>query len=266
MARFFCILCFVATTNISFAQTDNVVDKKNSLQFNFGFIHSRMIDQGYTNSHLLFRGTNPTFDLRYGRKTNRYFFNVSLEASVGKVKSQSDNLPSDFYLIYPSITYARKIKSYTVSGKENTFFAGIHFSSINYYLENEAVFDNIDIFSLHGIYINFSNRLRLSKNQSLQLTYLMPVIVYANRVLWNGGASAFTYYDRDHVIRTLASHGRYLYFSVMRNIQLDADYTLRISKRTDFEVKYRFFYSNGFTQSPIHIYTNELLVGLKLKF
>jgi len=229
-------------------------------------VHSRLIDQGYTHSRLLFRGTNSKFGLGYSRETHKSIFDFSALASSGKMESKSGNLPSNLTLIHPSIGYLRKIKTYKLSKKENAFFAGIHLSSINYYLENEPVIDNIDIVSLHGIYFNFRNRLTLTKNQSFQLTYLMPAIIYENRVLWNSGASNITYSDRDNILKTLMTRGRFSYFNVLRNVQFKAEYIVRLSDGADFDIQYGFFYLNSFKDAPIHLYSNELLLGLKFKF
>jgi hypothetical protein len=240
--------------------------KHNNIQISYGMVHSRMIDQGYTSSNLLFRGTNSKFNLGYGRETDRYIFNFVIAASFGKLASKGDNLPSDFYLIHPSIEYVRKIAKYRLLKKESHFFAGVHLSSINYALQNSEVIDNIDVFSLHGIYLNFTNRLKLNGKQSLQLTWLIPTMVYSNRVLWKGGASKLNFDDKDHLFRTLTTNGKYSYFDVSGNIQFRADYIFKIGKNADFEIKYRFFYADNFIQTPVHIYSNEVLVGLKFKF
>lgn len=240
--------------------------KKNNLQISFGFVHNRLINVGYTNSQLLFRGTNAKFGLGYGRETNNNVIKFSAEASFGDVRSKSGNLPSSFVLIHPSLTYLRTVKEYRAFEKENIFFAGIHLSSINYLLENEPIFDNIDIFSLHGIYLGFSNRLVLNKTNRLHVTYVMPVLVYENRVLWNGGASDITYDDRDHLLKTLVTRGQFSYFSIARNIQFEADYIVSIGRNTDLEIGYRFSYLNVFSEAPIRMYSNELLFGLKFRF
>jgi hypothetical protein len=168
--------------------------------------------------------------------------------------------------VHPSIEYLRKIRKYDFAGKENELSAGIHVSSINYILENEPIIDNVDIFSMHGVYIGAHDHIKLTRKQSLQLTYLVPMAVYSNRVLWNGGASKFTYSDRENILRTLVTNGEFSYFAVFRNVQLSAHYAIILGRGADFEIRYRFFYSNNFSQPPIHFYSNEILVGFKFKF
>ncbi len=262
--------CFIAfclgISLVGYGQTENAgKEKRSSIDVNLGVVHGRFTDIGYTNSSLLFRGTNMRFGVSYTRETSKYSFVFSAMASAGKVESKGSNLPSDLIYVNPSLEYIRRLKDFQLFGKSSVLRAGIQLSSINYYLENEPVFDNIDIFSLHGMYLKFRNRLTLTERTSLQVAYSLPLIVYENRVLWNGGASSFTYEDRDEILRTLTTHGQVTYFN-LRNIQLKVDYVIRMGNSADFLIQYRFFYLNSFSDAPIRMYSNELLLGLKIRF
>ena len=239
--------------------------KKNNIQLNFGFIHSRLIDDGYS-KNLLFRGTNVKFGLGYGRETSKFIFSFLIEGSLGKIKSKSDNLPSDFYSIQPSLEYSRKIKDYLTWGKQSKLFAGLNLSSLNYFIRNEPVFDNARLLSIHGLYINISNRMQLDERQYLHFTYRLPTVVYVNRILWNGGASDLTYSDQEHLLKTLTTRGSFTYFAIFNNIELEASYTRRIGKNVDFIIFYKFRYFSSSEQASVHIYSNELLMSLKIFF
>lgn len=261
------VLCLMLVTGEASGQSENKPDGgKNSIELNAGIIQNRFIDQGYTNSRLKFSGINGKFGLGYQRHGNRYLFNFSVAASAGSLRSVSGNLPSDFYTVHVFTEYLRRIKDNVLFGKENEFFAGIHAGSLNYYLQNEPVFDNIDLFSLHGVYLSFYDKLNLSTRQSLRLSCQMPVIVFENRVLWNGGASEFTLTDRDNILKLITAHSHARFFDINKNVQLRADYIINISKKTEAEIRYRFVYLNSFEQGPVRLYSNELLLGLKFKF
>jgi hypothetical protein len=254
---------FLLLTTATFGQPDSALQKtkKNNIQVNVGFAHSRLIDEGFTQSKLLFKGTNFKAGLGYGRKSNKYIFNFLTSFSKGKVSTKESKLPTDFANINASLDYLRSVKV----SKEHHFFAGLQLSTINHIMQSERIFDNIDAFSLHGVYLNFLDEILISKKQSIQILYSMPAVVYENRALWNGGASTFAYMDQKKIFKLFTTHGKYSYFNLINNIQLKIDYSLKIGKNTDFNIIYRFFYFHDFIQAPIHIYSNELLFGLKFK-
>jgi hypothetical protein len=240
-------------------------ERKNNIQLNFGFIHSRLIDNGYS-KNLLFRGTNSKLTLRYGRETRTSIFHFSAGGSVGKIASKNSKLPSDFYTLQPSLEYLGKIRDHQLLGKQNSFFAGASLSSMNYFAINEPIFDNASLLSLHGIYFSVSNRLHLGEKRSLQLTYRLPLAVYVNRLLWNGGASDLNYTNQEHLIRTLTTNGSFRYFDVFNNVQINATYTRRLGANAEFLVTYEFRYFSRDADPSAHIYSNELLFGLKIIF
>ena len=239
--------------------------KNNSIQLKLGLIHSRLIDDGYS-KNLLFRGTNIKFGLGYGRETSKFIFNFLIEGGLGKIKSKSGSLPSDFYTLQPSLEYSRKLKDYLTWGKQSKLLAGLNVSSLNYFIINEPVFDNARLLSIHGLYISVGNRMQLDERQYLHLTYRLPTVVYVNRLLWNGGASDLTYSDQEHLLKTLTTRGSFTYFSIFNNIELEASYTRRIGKGADFIIFYKFRYFSSSEQPPVHIYSNELLMSLKIFF
>ena len=256
-------ICFI---NCSFGQTESTLTtaKKNKFQFDFGFVHSRLIDEGYTASELLIRGTNPKFRLGYGRETENYIFNFLFEASSGKVTSKSGNLPSELTNIKPTLEYLRKVKQYQLFGKNNKFFAGVNVSSSNYVLENGPVFDNSDIFSVHGIYLGLVNQIELNKSQRLQIAYFLPTVVSVNRII--DSENDFTNEDYQHPVQMLFGNKSTSYFKIGDFIQLKIGYEKKISRSTSFTATYSFFYMNSTFEAPIRMYSNELLVGLKINW
>lgn len=249
----------------SFAQVDTVATKgrKNALQFDIGAIHYRMIDEGYTQSKLPFTGTNSKFNVGYTRENGHYYFQFQLSANSGKVTSSSGHLSSDFSVIHPSIAYLLNLNLSAWSRAD--FYAGVHVSSINFVLENESAIDNLDIFSLHGIYASLQGRLKFGQ-QTIRLTYLIPVVVYSNRVLWNSGASKFTYDDKEHILKTITSNGNFQYGKIFSTVQFKVEYLLKLGNVVDLLATYQFLYSDSFIQAPIHLYSNELLMGLRFNF
>lgn len=239
--------------------------KKNSIQLSFGWMHSRLIDDGYARN-LLFRGTNSKLGLGYSRETSKYLLRFSLEGSAGKVKSKSSDLPSNFYTAQVSLDYLRSISNYELLGKQNQLFIGPGASSMNYFMINQPIFDNARLLSLHGLYVNVSNRLQLDDKRHLQLTYRLPAAVYVNRLLWNGGASELNFTDVDHPVRALTTNGSFTYVDILGNIQFNVDYGKSLGKGADFVVSYRFRYFSDAAGYDVNIYSNELLLGLKILF
>ena len=133
-------------------------------------------------------------------------------------------------------------------------------------MSDEPVINNIGLFSLHGLYLDLSDRFIINKKQHIQFTYLMPLVVYANRVLWNGGASKYTVKSAENILKTSTDNGKFYYFNISRIIQFKIDYNLKLGAITDFEVKYRFFYVGNDIEAPIHLYSNELRLGFKFNF
>lgn len=254
-------ICFI---NYSYGQTDTTLanTKKNNIQFDFGFVHSRLIDEGYTYSELLFRGTNRKFRLGYGRETATYIFNFLFEASSGKVASKSGNLASDLTNVKPTLEYLRRVKEYNLLGSKSKFFAGINLSSNNYILENSPVVDNSDVISLHGIYLGLVNQIKLNKSQQLQIAYLLPVVVSVNRII--NSENDFTNEDYKHPVQMLFDNKSTSYFNVADFIQLKIGYEKKISRSTSWTATYSFFYMNSTFEAPIRMYSNELLAGLKI--
>jgi hypothetical protein len=239
--------------------------KKNHLALNLGPMHTRLIDNGYS-TKLLLRGTTWKFDLEYGRETDKYLFNFNGEVSVGNIKSRSEDLPSDFYFVNPSLEYSRKIKHLQVFKRPLTFLTGLNLSSANYVIINQPIFDNATTLSFHGAYINMSGLLDLNEKQRLQLSYKLPTTVYINYNVWNGGASDFTQDDKEHLIRALTTRGSFHYFNLLKNIQLHAAYEWQIGRNARFLVLYKFRYVSSLSEPRSNIYSNELTTSLKILF
>lgn len=226
------------------------------LDLRFGWAHSRLIDDGYSKD-LLFRGTNSKLNLGYSRETPQYHFRFAIEGTTGKIKSKSENLPSSFHTLQPSVEYLMPVK--------HKLYIGGSLSSMNYLLINQPVFDNARLLSLHGLYFNVRKRLQLSETRHLQLTYRLPVVVYVNSLLWNGGASRLTHHDQERWLRALTTNGSFTYFDVLRNIEFTADYEKHLGERCDFIVGYKFRYFSERDDAGMNIYSNEFLIGLKIR-
>jgi hypothetical protein len=254
-------------TIVAFSQQEDVIGKakKNYIQFNLGLIHPRLMDEAYSKK-LLFRGTNWKFGLGYGRETNKYRLSFSTEGSVGKVESKSGHLPSDFYFIQASLEYLMKIRQVQLFGRQSTPLAGLSLASTNYIIINQPIFDNASVLSLHGVYFNLGGQLHLSEKNHLQLIYRLPTAVYTNHLVWNGGASDLTFDDQEHLMRTLTTRGSYGYFDLFSNVQLIADYELRLGRSAHFTAGYKFVYVSSSSATSANIYSNELLMGLKIRF
>jgi hypothetical protein len=125
------------------------------------------------------------------------------------------------------------------------------------------VIDNASIFSLHGIYLGLHNKLSLNEKHSIQLSYSLPVAVYENRVLWNAGANQYTYREIENIPRLMTTKGSASYFGIFNNVQLNIEYVIKIRDHTRVEIRYGFFYASNSIEAPIHIYSNQLLAGLK---
>src|SRR6187549_3247172 len=102
MVKHLNILLLLLISGVAFGQPEDATLKvrKNSIRLGIGLIHVRMIDDGYTDNRLLFRGTNCKFNLGYGLEMAKYSFSFSVAGSIGKVESKSGDLPSDYYLLF----------------------------------------------------------------------------------------------------------------------------------------------------------------------
>lgn len=260
------ILLLVCITVPLFGQgeTTSLKIRKSYLRLGVGIMHTRMIDEGYTDSHYLFRGTNAKLSLAYGRETENYIFNFTIEGSMGDLESKQGDLPSNYYFLEPSLEWLKPVTRYSTFGKENKLFLGAQLSSLNQGIENEKVVNNISIFSLHGMYLNVLNRLQLTQKHHLQLNYSLPVVVYENQALWNGGASKYTAHDSENIPKLLTDNGSFNYFNIFGNLQLGIDYILKTGKSTSLRVGYNFTYVNSHVESRLGFYSNDLLFELKI--
>jgi hypothetical protein len=263
--RFFLIVFLQGGAIVLFAQEESAIKpKKNYIHVNLGLMHTRQIDEGY--SKLLFRGTPWKYSLGYGRETIRYQFSASAEASLGGVESKNGNLPSDFYFIQASLEFSRKYKPIQFAGKPSSMLTGLNLSSSNYMIINQPIFDNASVLSLHGAYLVLGCDMNLSKRQRLQFSYRLPTAVYANHLVWNGGAADLYYDDQKHLLRTLTTRGSFTYFDILKNIQFNVGYELSMKGNTCFIVGYKFRYATSSSAPHAAIYSNGLSVGLKIKF
>ena len=238
--------------------------RSNHLELRFGWMHSRMIDDGYS-KNLLLRGTNSKLNLAYTRETSRYHFRFSLEGTAGKLKSKSGNLPSEYYTAQPSIDYLRKVSDHNFLLTSSHLYVGATVSSMNYLLIDEPVFDNARLLSLHGLYLDVRERMQLDETRYVQLTLRLPAAVYVNSLLWNGGASHLSHRDGERWLQTLTTNGSFRYFEVLRNVELTADYNSIIGKHAELVVGYKFRYFSDGIERATSVYSNELLIGLKIR-
>ncbi len=266
MAKSLHILLFVFISSVAFGQTDGppLKVRKNNIRLGVGLTHVRMIDEGYTDSRLLFRGTNSKFGLGYGRETGKHIFSFSVVGSSGKVESRHGNLPSDYFFVQPSLEFLRNIRTGELSGRKNELLFGALLSSANQAVENDRVVNNLSIFSLHGLYFSFNSRLSLNERRYLQLSYLMPAMIFENRLLSNGGASKYTYLDTRNIPRLLTANGQFSYFNLLRNVQFGLDYVVKTGKASSVRIGYKFFTASSFIEAPLHFYSNELVLELKI--
>lgn len=240
--------------------------RKNSIHVGTGVLHARQIDNGYTGSSLLFRGTNLALRFGYAHEGARQFFDVSSSFSIGKLKSKSGELPSDFYYVEVSADYLRKVATHQLFGKENQFFAGLRLGTINQGLANIFQIDNIGVYSLHGAYIALKNRLKLDDKRSLQFSWFAPTVVYENRLLYNGGATDITTRNFRNIPALLTTQGELSYFSIFRNVQVNLTYVTLLSDKADASIRYRFFYASSSIKDAYHTYSNELIASLHFRF
>lgn len=61
----------------------------------------------------------------------------------------------------------------------------------------------------------------------------------------------------------MTTKGETSYFAILDNVQVNVDYVIKISDHTRFEIRYGFFYVTSAIEAPVHIYSNQLLAGLK---
>lgn len=260
------IISTLLITNSSFAQTDSLPlrQKKNSLFFEYGFLHNRLIDEGYTDSKLLFYGTNSKLRIGYTRETVAYIFNFIAEGGSGKVTSKHDHLPSELSHVRVAFEYFRHLKAYRLFGKETALFAGINCSGRVYVLENTHVLDNMSLFSMQGVYLGVLARVKIDPKRRLEVAYLLPAVVSVGRIL--NSESNFSHSEQTQPVAFLLDNSETIYFNVFRLVQLRVNYEKDISRHTSFTARYGFFYAHSAFKAPVSLYSNELLFGLKFRF
>jgi hypothetical protein len=261
-------LFLILYSEISFAQPDTLSHRQgnNTIEIDFGFVHTRLIDEGFTQSKLLFRGTNFKVGLGYARKFTQAIFNFRTTLSDGNISTKQNDWAASFTTFSAAIEYLRCIRTSDGIGKGSQLFAGLHLSTQNYLTQNDPIFDNVDILSLHGIYFKLNYDVTLTQKQKLQLRYALPAAVYGNQVLWNSGASVYDVNDLDNIVKLVSTHGRFHYFGIFRNIPVELVYKIKIGSSVDFNVRYAFMYVNYSVEKPLRLYSNELLLGLKFNF
>jgi hypothetical protein len=248
--------------NSSFAQTDSVkLSHKNSITITYGFVHNRIIDEGYTDSRLLFRGTNSKLRIDFTHDALPNLFNFTLEASLGKVRSRQGNLPSELTQANITLEYFRRLKKYQLFGREGLIFAGISGSSRISRLANSPVIDNTDFLTMQGIYLGAMTRIKLSETQHLQIAYLVPTVVSIGRILYS--EADFSYQMQNNPLEFLRENSQTTYFALSDLIQLKAGYVRKFTRSTSFMISYAFFFAKSNFKAPISLYSNELLLGLK---
>lgn len=142
---------------------------------------------------------------------------------------------------------------------------GLKVSSINQALISMQVVDNVSIMSLHGAYAYLQNKIQLDEKQSLFISYCLPLAVYENRLLWNGGASKYSYREVQRIGRLMFTSGNWSFLALSRNVQLNVNYVRHISPQASLDVRYEFFRLANFSEAPIRVYANTLMVGLKFR-
>jgi hypothetical protein len=258
---FFVITFFLLNASFAQTNTDSIRIKKSSIEFNFGVIHTRLIDQGYTDSKLLFYGTNSKFRIGFSRELSTHLFNFALEVADGKVRSLHGNLPSQLTQGVVTLEYFHRLQQFNLFERESDVFIGINGSSRIYFLENSPIIDNTSIFTMQGIHLIAATRIKLNQKQQLNVSYLVPALVSAGRVLYS--EADYSYRMQAQPIAYLLDYSRTTYFSVFDLIQLKADYTKKFSSAASFTIRYSFIYAESRFKAPIALYSNEILFGLK---
>jgi hypothetical protein len=248
------------------AQSDSDVRFKNNFHFAIGYEHTRLIDEGFSQSKLLFRGTNPVLNIGYKRINENFLANLNFKASPGSLITKQGGLTTEFYNVYTAIEYLKNLKLNSETKTKDNIFVGLQLSSTNYALISENVFDNYDLFSLHGLYLKMNYELNLKPSQRIIFSYALPTAIYANHVLWNSGASIYDYDNTKNLLALVSSHGEMTYLKVLNNIPIEMQYQKRFRKKFDYIFKYNFSYTNYKIEAANRYYTNGLMVTLKFNF
>lgn len=256
-------LISVFVLSSSFAQRDTVESRirTNSIELNFGFIHTRLIDQGYTDSRLLFRGMNSKLRMGFSRDASTYLLRFFIQAGSGKVTSRHGGLPSDLTQAMLTLEYLRNVKRHSLFGKPVRLFAGISGVSQIYFLENSPVVDNTAIFTTQGINLALAARTTINEGQHLSVFYLLPALVSVGRVIYS--EADFSHQMQTRPVDFLLSNSQMTYFSVSEFMHLRAEYEKRLSRTVSFTARYTFVYAASKFKAPVALYSNEFLVGFK---
>lgn len=81
----------------SFCQTgtNNTRTSTNQIRVNLGLPHTRLVDEGYTDSRLAFRSTPFQFNIGYQKQIKKGVFDFDFKASFANMKDVSGDLPSE---------------------------------------------------------------------------------------------------------------------------------------------------------------------------
>lgn len=262
------IFFLLALSNVGFSQIDSLARRRgiNRIEIDYGFVHTRLIDEGFTQNKFLFRGTNSKVGFRYERRSNVSIFGFATSFADGTIRMGQKEWPASYLNLTLAAEYLKRINQIRIADKECLLFTGFRFSTVNHLIQNEPIFDNIDIVSLHGVHLKMQFEVTLDKRQAVIFAYAMPTVVYTNQVLWNSGASKFDFDDLENVGRLLTAHGKFSYFSIFRNIPIEVVYRRKLGGVVDFNVRYGFSYVKSDVDEPLRIYSNEVLFCIVFKF
>ena len=111
MKAFILVLFPLVTTGQVTAQPDSLSIMRfpvRGLGLSAGIIHARLIDEGFTDSKLFFRGNGTKFRLDYSAEEEKYVFTTQGEGSAGTLRTRSGKLATEIYTLNVTVNYLRR--------------------------------------------------------------------------------------------------------------------------------------------------------------
>lgn len=260
----FSILLVVVKLEVT-AQVNTEFSK--NLSVSFGTTHYRFIDEAFTHHRTQFNGTVFSMDLRYQKYTSKYSLNVELLASRGGISAKNQRLEGNVSYIQLATSYARHVSNYNLKGIPSAIYIGGQIRSSNYIIEDLHVLEEATVAFNQVLDLFLLQRMSLSQKNYLEITAAFPLAGFIKRTRYDGGANQDLEGSyQDDVLGLIFSGSKFSVLNPFRMPQLNMVYVHRLTRKTDFNLRYQFHYLKYNANHEVNLFGNGLVAGLRFNF
>jgi len=259
---FFIIL--ISTPRAVHGQTDSLTGFRcRGVGVAMGLGYNRLIDEGLTYDRTLFSGGSFNIQLDYTISKEKFIFSTRMLAHFGNAKADEGKLKTKFYQAEIALSGLWKIKQNQLFGRAGKLYAGPELSMKALVLENMDRLDNIDMLVMHALYLKVQQQLYLGPGKLLCVRLILPIAAFVKHENLNGLANQEMTEMRENLGSLLLRNAT---FEIPSHLRFQSDYIKRIAPGTDVFLQYNFSYIATTVNTPLNVYSNELLAGLRFYF